>query len=340
MSRSAVIADFLERHGWGTAAVAPLAGDASARRYLRLDRRGMPAVLMDMGAGGDPDFDAFVAAAAWLRGHGLSAPEILAAEADLGLALLEDLGPDLYARLCAAEPDREVGLYAAAVDMLARLQSLPAPGSDGGWTPPPYGAAELAREARLVVEWYLPAATGASASADLAAEFEALSARCWEPVLAAAPVAVLRDCHAENLLWLPERRGVARVGLLDFQDMLLGHPAYDLMSLLEDARRDVPEALRAAMTARFVAASGADADIFVRDAHLLAAQRNLKIVGIFARLCLRDGKAGYLGHLPRVWRHLERDLAHPALAPLAAWVARHVPAPEPGLIAQIERTAA
>ena len=167
------------------------------------------------------------------------------------------------------------------------------------------------------------------------------SSRRWPrppspPVAAAPPVPVLRDYHAENLIWLPRRRGHARVGMLDYQDMLVGHPAYDLVSLLEDARRDIAAALRAAMLARYLERSGADPEAFAAAAHVLAAQRNLKILGLFTRLCRRDGKPRYLGYLPRVWAHLARDLAHPALAPLAAFVARHVPAARAEVRARIE----
>jgi aminoglycoside/choline kinase family phosphotransferase len=147
---------------------------------------------------------------------------------------------------------------------------------------------------------------------------------------------VLRDYHAENLIWLPERAGHARVGMLDFQDMLIGHPAYDLVSLLEDARRDVSPDLRAAMLARYLARSGAEPEVFGYAAHALSAQRNLKIIGLFTRLCRRDGKPLYLGYLPRVWAHLTRDLAHPMLSPLRAFVTRHVPEPVPAVRARIE----
>jgi aminoglycoside/choline kinase family phosphotransferase len=274
----------------------------------------------------------FLAVDAWLRGAGLSAPAVLAADEVRGLVLLEDLGDDLFARLCAAAPGREAGLYAAAVDLLADLQRLPPPA--GTWTPPPYDLAFLLREARLALEWYLPAATGAAAPAGLAAEFEALAAAAFAPVATPA-VAVYRDFHAENLIWLPGRAGHARVGLLDFQDMLVGHPAYDLVSLLEDARRDVAPALRAAMLARYRARSGAEAEALDAAAHVLSAQRNLKIVGLFARLARRDGKPRYLHHLPRVWGYLADDLKHPALGPLARLVERHLPPPEPTVVARI-----
>lgn len=335
MTRDADIRAFLAREGWGTAERRPLAGDASLRRYERLRRGGVPAILMDVPPASGLAVGPFLAVTAWLRAAGLSAPEVLAADEPRGLLLLEDLGDALFAVVCAAEPARTDELYAAAVDVLADLQRLDPPGAGGGWAPPPYDLAFLMREARLLVEWYLPAATGCPVPEDVAAEFDALAEAAFAAV-AAPRVPVLRDYHAENLIWLPERRGQARVGLLDYQDMLHGAPAYDLVSLVEDARRDTSPELRAAMAARYVARSGADAEAFAAEAAVLAAQRNLKIVGLFTRLCRRDGKARYLGLLPRVWAHLERDLRHPALAPLRAFVARHAPAPDALVRARIE----
>ena len=332
MTRADEIAGFLAAEGWGGAARVPLAGDASARRYERLARGVEPAILMDVPPGSGLTVGPFLAVDAWLRAAGFSAPAVLAADADRGLVLLEDLGDDLFARICAAAPAREGGLYAAAVDLLADLQRLPPP--DGDWTPPPYDLAFLLREARLALEWYLPAATGRRAPADLAAEYEARASEAFAP-FATPAVAVYRDYHAENLIWLPERAGHARIGLLDFQDMLVGHPAYDLVSLLEDARRDVSPELRTAMLARYAERSGADAAALDHAAHALSAQRNLKIVGLFSRLARRDGKPRYLELLPRVWRHLAADLAHPALAPLAGLVGRHMPPPEPPVLARI-----
>ena len=337
MTRAAEISEFLAHEGWGWASREPLAGDASARRYERLRRGGAlaGAILMDMPPESGLDVRPFLAVTAWLRAGRSSAPEVLGADSKRGLVLLEDLGDDLFAVLCAAQPSREPGLYRAAVDLLADLQRRPPPGADVGWTPPAYDMAVLLREARLAVEWYLPAATGRPAPAELVAEFEALAAAAFAPVTGGPTVAVLRDYHAENLIWLPKRQGNGRVGLLDYQDMLIGHPAYDLMALLEDARRDTSEAMRAAMLARYLERSGADAAAFGAAAGVLAAQRNLKILGLFTRLARRDGKPRYLGLLPRVWAHLARDLAHPDLAPLAAFVARHVPPPEAAVQARI-----
>jgi aminoglycoside/choline kinase family phosphotransferase len=340
MSREAAIRDFLSREGWAGARRAPLAGDASARRYERLGQRGRGAVLMDMPPGSGLSPAPFLGVTRWLRSAGFSAPEVLAAEPDAGLVLLEDLGDDTFARLCAADAGREAGLYGAAIDCIAAIQRLAPPAGDEGWMPPRYDMGIVLREARLAAEWYLPAATGAAVPAEASDEYVALVEAAVAPLLAVSPVAVLVDFHVENLIWLPERAGVARVGILDHQDLRLGHPAYDVISLLEDARRDTAPALRAAMLARYLAASGAEPVEFDRAAHVLAAQRNLKILGLFTRLCRRDGKPRYLDHLPRVWDHLMRDLEHPALAPLAAWVRTRLPAPGEGVRARIAAGAA
>jgi aminoglycoside/choline kinase family phosphotransferase len=335
MSRAEEIGEFLAREGWGWAERTPLAGDASARRYERLKRGFSRAILMDMPPESGLDVRPFLAVTAWLRAGRFSAPEVLAADRPRGLVLLEDLGDDLFATLCADQPSREPALYRAAVEALAQLQRRPPPGEDVGWTPPPYDLAFLMREVRLVPEWYLPAATGAPVPPDLAAEYDAVAETALRAV-ATPLVPVLRDYHAENLIWLSRRRNHARVGMLDYQDMLLGHPAYDLASLLRDARRDTTPALRAAMLALYLDLTGADPERFRAEAALLAAQRNLKILGLFTRLCRRDGKPRYLAHLPRVWTNLLGDLAHPPPPPLAAFVARHVPAPTPDVLARIE----
>ena len=339
MSRDAEITAFLAAEGWGAATRHPLAGDASARRYERIGLGSRRAILMDAppesGLGTIP----FLAVAGWLARAGLSAPAILAAAPERGLVLLEDLGDDLFATLCARDPSLEAPLYDAAIDTLAAMQDLDWQGAEG-WTPPPYDMATLLREARVMSEWYLPAATGAPAPPDLLAEYDALCESALAPLLPASTVPIYRDYHAENLIWLPGRDGVARVGLLDFQDMPIGHPAYDFVSLLRDARRDIAPALAARARARYLARTGRAAEEFDAAAHVLSAQRNLKILGLFARLRLRDGKTRYLGLMPRVWSYLEGDLAHPALAPLRAFVARHVPAPDAAARARIARAAA
>lgn len=325
MTRGETIDAFLDRAGWGGAARAALAGDASARRYLRLAEGPRRAILMDTPPESGLSVAPFLAVTDWLRGLGLSAPEPLAEDAAAGLALLEDLGDDLFIRL-AADPAREAEIYDAAIDLLADLHDAPPPAPARGWSLPPYDAAVLLREMRLIPEWYLPAA--GEDSADAAAEFEAAIA----PIVAIATEGprsiVYRDYHAENLLWLPDRAGRARVGLLDYQDLLWGHPAYDVISLVEDARRDVAPELAARLTARYVARRGLEPEDFARAAHALAAQRNLKILGLFVRLARRDGKGQYLRLLPRVHAHLLRDLDHPDLAALRDWARRRLPAPE------------
>ncbi len=345
-ARREQIAAFLEASGFASEAARPLAGDASNRRYLRLDPAGgcPGVVLMDAPPETGEDVRPFLAMTHWLREHRFSAPELLAADTARGFLLLEDLGDDLFRPLLANAPGHEAELYGAAVDLLADLADLPPP----AWMGPPecrrpltdYDAAVLTQEAALAREWWLPAATGAPVAADLAAELDALVAEATAAVAPARDVLVLRDYHADNLIWLPGRRGTARVGLLDYQDALAGHAAYDLVSLLEDARRDTGAELREAMVRRYLARRPeTDPAAFRAACAVLGAQRNLKIVGIFARLAIRDGKPRYLRMIPRVWAHLEGDLAHPALAPLAAWVHRHLPPPEPATLARVAAAA-
>jgi aminoglycoside/choline kinase family phosphotransferase len=193
-----------------------------------------------------------------------------------------------------------------------------------------YDEIALLAETDLLTEWFFPLALGRAAQADEIKEHRALWTAALAPFLAAAPVFVHRDYHAQNLVWLPRRQGIARVGLIDFQDAVRGSRAYDLVSLVEDARRTVSPALAQATIAHYRASArdqGTALDDAAFDAELavMAAQRNAKIVGIFARLFKRDGKARYLSHLPRVWNYLERDLRHPALAALAKWYDRKIP---------------
>lgn len=333
-NRAREIAQFLARAGWDKADRRVLAGDASPRRYDRLTRSAPPfsAVLMDAPPEKDEDIRPFLTVGAFLSRHGLGAPEIFAHDAALGLILLEDLGDDLFARVCARTPADEPILYQSAVDVLLTLHSI-AEKPDL----PAYDHAVLLREARLLTDWYLPAATGKQVTLSLHQEFSDLVTAACGDVAKARNAVVLRDYHAENLLWLPPRPGVKNVGLLDFQDALLGHPAYDLVSLLEDARRDTPKDLQSAMLGRYIDAAGCDPETFKRAYAVLGAQRNLKIIGIFCRLALRDGKAGYLDLIPRVWAHLRHDLEHPALNELGKWVDANVPAPDDTVLASIRR---
>ena len=328
------IAGFLRTAGWHDAKVAPLAGDASNRRFLRVQRGRDRAVLMDAPADRGEDIRPFLAITDWLRTAGLSAPEILAVDVKTGLLLIEDLGDDLFARWLMDRPADTGTLYCAAVDLLADLAQIPSPAGLA-----PYDVDIYVRESALVLDWWMPL-TGAAPSPELRADGCALFAEVFGKRDPAPPVCVLRDYHAENLLWLPERSSARRVGLLDYQDALVGSPAYDLVSLLEDARRDTSPDLRAAMIDRYLARRpDLDPVAFRATYARLGAQRNLKIVGIFARLAHRDGKPGYLDLVPRVWSHLQRDLADAALGPLAAWVAAHIPAPTPETLARARRAA-
>lgn len=311
---------FLLAHGWGTADVLPLAGDASFRRYFRVMDRGRRAVLMDAPADKE-DSAPFIQMADFLVGAGFSAPRLLAADLVRGFLLLEDFGDRLVGpELAAARADEEA-VYAAAIDLLVQLHRLDPPTSLQ-----PYGREELLREVCLFTDWYAPAAGLSLATAPYVAAWDAV----WDAVIAqtrAAPVVVLRDYHAENLMLLDDRPGIRGLGLLDFQDALAGHRAYDLVSLLQDARRDVPVRTERAMIGRFVGHGGvADPQAFRAAYAVLGAQRSAKILGIFVRLRDRDGRAGYVEKLPRVWRYLERDLASPALGALRAWFDAHVPA--------------
>ncbi|WP_448580350.1 aminoglycoside phosphotransferase family protein [Thermaurantiacus sp.] len=312
------VARFLARHGWGGADVAPMAGDASFRRYARVSDRGRTAILMEAPPDKE-DTRPFIFVAELLLANGFRAPRLLAADVDAGLLLLEDFGDRLMAKELAAARVDEESIYGQAVDLLATLHRLPPPPELK-----PYGRDELLREVMLFPEWYM-AATGLAADV---AGYAAAWDDAWQGVLQetlAEPVVVLRDYHAENLMLLGDAPG-ARLGLLDFQDALAGHRAYDLVSLLQDARRDVPPRLQAAMLQRFIDATEiSDEEGFRASYDVLGAQRNAKILGIFVRLRDRDGRQGYVERLPRVWRHLERNLAHPALASVRAWFDAHVP---------------
>ena len=315
------LAKFTAAAGWADAAVEPLPGDASFRRYFRLVRAngsgsGETAMLMHAPPPHE-DPAPFLHVAHWLTANGMRGPAILAEDAAAGWVLTEDFGNDRMRDWLDANPADERAAYEAAVDALVALHRLP-PGPF-----PPYDMAVYQREAALLTEWYAPAQGLEVNAASYAAAWEAVLA----PMLARQTpgVTVLRDYHAENIMLLGSKASAPQ-GLIDFQDALVGHPAYDLVSLLQDARRDVPDALEAAMLAHYCAGAGVEGDEFLADYARLGAQRNAKIVGIFTRLNVRDGKPKYLAMIPRVWAALERDLAHPALAPVAQWFDANIPA--------------
>jgi hypothetical protein len=305
---------FLAAHGWAGAEIRPLAGDASFRRYFRVHLGGRTAVLMDAPPDKE-DSRPFLAIGKHLHDLGFSAPQPLAVDLAQGLVLLEDFGDARVNPVLAADASAEAAIYAAAVDILAALHAHP-PGDV-----PPYNEAELLREARLFPDWYLPAVGLSEAPG-----YDAAWAPLWPALFTHPPVLVLRDYHADNLMLL-DRPGLKQLGLLDYQDALAGHPAYDLASLLQDIRRVVSPALEEAMIARYIAARpGIDEAAFRTAYAILAAQRNIKILGVFTRLYVRDGKPAYPRFHPRLWELVNANLQHPALAGVKAWFDAHVPA--------------
>jgi aminoglycoside/choline kinase family phosphotransferase len=316
------MAAFLDECGWGGARLSPLAGDASFRRYYRLGSNGRRAVLMDAPPPQE-DVVPYIAVSQLLRRLGFSAPEVYAEDRAGGFLLIEDFGDHTYTRLLDRGAD-EPSLYTLAVDTLVELQRAVA--AYGSPDLPPYDAKRLLAEAALLIDWYAPAARGEPLSDAQRDEYLDLWRTLLPQVALSGDTLVLRDYHVDNLMRLPDRSGVRGCGLLDFQDAVCGPPSYDLVSLLDDARRDVPADLRRQMTERYLAAFPAlDRAAFLRSSAILAAQRNSKILGIFTRLWKRDGKPRYLIHIPRIWRLLEQELAHPALHPIARWFDRHLP---------------
>ncbi|MGB3279565.1 MAG: phosphotransferase [Pseudorhodobacter sp.] len=316
-SRTGAASAFLARSGWAAAHCSFLAGDASDRRYERLTLADKTAVLMDAPPGKGDDPADFIKIGKHLNSLGLSAPRLLAQDLVQGFLLIEDLGDALFARLLDQDPSLETELYAAATDVLLQIQASPAPDNLASLS-----AEDWARAAGFALEWYRFAIAGNVG--DLAG-FTQILTRLLQTHADGPRVLILRDYHAENLLWLPERAGAARVGLLDFQLGQMGQPAYDLVSMLQDARRDVSPATEAAMIARFQ--NGSSDAAFEAGYATIGAQRALRILGIFARLCLVAGKAHYVSLIPRVWGQLQRNLAHPALAELAEFCALWLPEP-------------
>lgn len=344
------VATFLAASGWGNARRHWLKGDASTRAYerLRLDENGTgrSAVLMNAPPMAEPpevsagsysetahlarDVVPFLAIGQHLRGLGLSAPEILAADAAAGLLLLEDLGDGEYARLARAGHDMDEP-YEAAVQALSRLHAAPPPvriGVEGAGfhRVPAYDLDAFLVEAELLVDWTWPALTKSTCPGDARQAYRA----AWTDLfmdLKGPEVLVLRDFHSPNLIWLPGRTGAARAGIIDHQDAVVGHPAYDLVALAQDARIDVAPDREERLVAAYLEARPERVDhdeAGFRAAYaVLGAQRAAKIVGIFTRLAHRDGKPDYLQHLPRVAAHLSRNLRHPALAAVAAWTEKH-----------------
>src|SRR5215468_974444 len=321
--RESRISRFLAAHGWGKCERGRLAGDASFRHYDRLEMGGKRAVLMDAPPPVE-DVRPYAAVAELLRNMGYSAPRIFAADAEHGLLLLEDFGDDTYTRLFASGHD-ETKLYGLAVDLLIDLHRKFAPTRHSGL--PAFDDARALREVSLLLDWYWPATQEGPVTAELRESYLA----AWRAVLPKRHLMpdtlVLFDYHVDNLMLLPDRTGIAACGLLDFQDALVAPRPFDLVSLLKDVRRDVKSDLVSAMRELYLKAfPNLDRPAFDSSYAIIGAQRNTRILGTFTRLLLRDGKSSYLQLIPRTWRHVESDLAHPALAPVRAWFDRHIPA--------------
>lgn len=349
VERFAALRRFLEQSGYAEARRERMQGDASTRCYERLTLAGQTSILMNSPPRPDgppvrdgkpysaiahlaEDVKPFVALATGLRERGLSAPDIYAADIEQGFVVLEDLGNNLFVE---GDPPAPIeARYATAVDALLSfhgydvVETLPViPGVE--YAIPRYDLDAFLIEVELLLDWYL-ARWGVSITDTTRATFTALWREALTPVLLSQPTWVLRDFHSPNLLWLPDRVGSAQVGILDFQDALIGPAAYDLASLLQDARVTIPEMMELSLLGRYARARQAgdpdfDPSTFVRTYATLAAQRASKILGIFSRLDRRDGKPQYLRHIPRVWAYLQRSLGHPSLAPLAGWYSVNVP---------------
>ena len=319
---------FLEASGFGRCKPVLLAGDASNRRYERLHEPagGKTYVLMDAPPEKGEDTRPFTHIAQHLLGCGLSAPEILAADHHNGFLVLEDFGDALFSSLLRESPAREQPLYEHAASALVALHKADQPDQV-----PVYGPAEMADLAVLAADWYASALADADPGA-LRAQLTDEIQHLLEAAPQMPPVLVLRDFHSDNLIWLPKRAGPAKVGLLDFQDAAIGNPAYDVVSLTDDVRRDVSPQTRDAVFGFYCAETGTDPAEFAHAAALCSLQRLLRIVGVFARLCLRDGKPGYLPFLPRVFSLIDRCLTHPATASVAPLIRAGLPNPAPDVL--------
>ena len=344
------ISVFLKNAGWGGARQQAFPGDASTRSYRRLYQGEGTAVLMNAPAQAEapacppdatpveraalgynalarlagPNLAAFAGLTEELTARGFSAPRILSADLSGGLLLLEDLGDDLFARAIPAGAD-ERALYRHGVAALAAIYRSSFPSDlrhhGGEWHILDYDGPALLAETELFLDWYVEKHLGRAVSTADRQNWRDVWSAVFPALATEASGLALRDFHAENLLWLPDRTGPARAGLIDYQDALFVHPAYDLVSLLEDARRDVPPDLATEMKAHFLElAHISDTDAFDAAYAVLGAQRNAKILGIFVRLAMRDGKPKYLDLLARVGRHFLTDISHPALSDVRALV--------------------
>ncbi len=320
---------FLSGSQWAGSERVALAGDASARRYFRLSGpRGSPAILMDAPRDVCGSQEDFLRITAHLRSIGLAAPEVIRTDLNHGYILMEDLGDDLFAQVAPQSEEAEIRLYSIACDVLVHLHRPPPAGLE---RQTPEGLANMV----MIVFSHYCAGTGQTVDEETVADFHRAFRQVLSEALKTEPVLVLRDFHAENLIWRPEQHGLQRAGLLDFQDALAGHPAYDLVSLLQDARRDLRPGLEEVMIRRYLAATGRDPEAFRFAYHVIGVQRHLRILGVFARLCMEMGKHRYLDFVPRTWAHLRSCLAHPRLTDLSDMLMSVLPEPEPAMLERL-----
>ena len=311
---------FLASAGWADAAHSPVAGDLSIRQYTRLSKGSASSILMECGPAIDTSLSDFLKMTEWLRAQGLSAPEIFAADTAAGLILLEDFGNAQLTTLIAQDPTCQMPRYDTLLDTLITIRNAPPPSLA---TP----SARVFCEATKLVDIWYPAANTSGLDA-----FRAGLETVLEKVLRAPATVSLRDFHADNIIWLPERTNARKPGLLDYQDAFLTHPAYDLMSLLTDARTDVAPSLRREMIAVYAYRTGDSVEALTEAFSAFGAQRNLRILGIFARAARRDGKTQHLKALPRVYGYLSECCSHPSLAPFAGDLTAAMPAPDARMI--------
>lgn len=307
---------FLAQNNLSSGIIEKLPQDASFRSYFRIKQDGKSTILMDADTTKE-DVKQFVKVASFLAKNKFSVPEVIAADEKKGFLLLEDFGDDTFAKLLIKEPERETELYEKAIDLLIALHKVQAADN----LLPYFSDEVILEEAKIFTDWYVPTLFNETVSKKSLEEYEIIYRHLFQYVRLIPETNVLKDYHSENLMWLDDRNSINKVGLLDFQSAMVGSPIYDIVSLLEDARRDVSQDLTQAMINRYLEARPEiSRKNFLATYAILSAHRNLRIVGVFARKATRDGNSNYLKYLPRVWGYIEKNLRHPLLVPFKSWL--------------------
>jgi N-acetylmuramate 1-kinase len=322
---------FLKTHGYNINEITALKGDASRRCFYRHIKNNKSVIIIDANPNLGEDPNAYAAVTYLLEKHHFSVPAILASDINNCFFIFEDFGDDLFARVLKDDAKKAESLYKNALDLLVTLQKTTIDPvlsyGDGTYKLQNYDINRFISEVKIFTDWYFPEITKRPTPASAKDELNTIMRGLLLPVVNQSSGLVLRDYHAENLMVLPNKNGIQAVGLLDYQDAVIGNHAYDVVSLLQDARRDISPDFEKNMRDYFITQSKiTDSEAFLRDYYILGAQRNIKILGIFTRLWLRDRKDHYLPHIKRVWEYLERDLAEPQLQPLKNWFDRWLPA--------------